>query len=214
MLTLRATAYEFGPYRLDPLGRSLLRDGEVVALPPKAVEVLVALVRHPGAVMGKPELIEAVWPETIVEEANLNQMIFLLRRAFGEDSASGYIATVPRRGYRFTAGVRTIEIPCRIESIAVLPLANLSGDPAQEYFADGITEALITELAKIRSLRVVSRTSVMRYRGTKEPHRADRPRPARASAAGGISDDIRRSVADHGAIDSRRRGPASVGADV
>ncbi len=169
MLTLRATAYEFGPYRLDPLGRSLLRDGEVVALPPKAVEVLVALVRHPGTVMAKPELIEAVWPETIVEEANLNQMIFLLRRAFGEDSTSSYIATVPRRGYRFTAGVRTIEIPCRIESIAVLPLANLSGDPAQEYFADGITEALITELAKIRSLRVVSRTSVMRYRGKKVP---------------------------------------------
>ena len=169
MLTLRTTAYEFGPYRLDPLGRSLLRDGEVVALPPKAVEVLMALIRHPGSVIGKPELIEAVWPETIVEEANLNQMIFLLRRAFGEDSASSYIATVPRRGYRFTAGVRTIEIPCRIESIAVLPLTNLSGDPAQEYFADGITEALITELAKIRSLRVVSRTSVMRYRSTKDP---------------------------------------------
>src|SRR5208283_3453749 len=124
MLTLHATAYEFGPYRLDPLGRSLLRDGEVVALPPKAVEVLVALVRNPGAVVGKPELI---------------------------------------------AGVRTVEIPCRIESIAVLPLANLSGDPSQEYFADGVTEALITELAKIRSLRVVSRTSVMRYRGTNEP---------------------------------------------
>jgi DNA-binding winged helix-turn-helix (wHTH) protein len=58
--------------------------------------------------MGKPEIIEAVWPETIVEEANLKQIIFLLRRAFSEDSSSGYIATVPRRGYRFTAGVRTI----------------------------------------------------------------------------------------------------------
>jgi adenylate cyclase len=168
MLTLRATAYEFGLYRLDPLGRSLLRGGEVVALPPKAVEVLLVLIRRPGTVIGKPELIETVWPDTIVEEANLNQMIFLLRRALGEDSGSGYISTVPRRGYRFTAGVRTIEIPCRIESIAVLPLANV-GDPAQEYFADGITEALITELAKIRSLRVVSRTSVTRFRGTKEP---------------------------------------------
>ena len=67
----------------------------------------------------------------------------------------------------------------------MLPLANVGGDPAQEYFADGITEALITELAKIRSLRVVSRTSVTRFRGTKEPVSADRPRPARASAAGG-----------------------------
>jgi TolB-like protein len=96
-------------------------------------------------------------------------MIFLLRRAFGDGAREEYIATVPRRGYRFTAGVRTIEIPHRIESIAVLPLTNLSGDPAQQYFADGITEELIAELAKIRSLRVVSRTSVMRYRETKDP---------------------------------------------
>jgi TolB-like protein/tetratricopeptide (TPR) repeat protein len=169
MLSVRATAYEFGPYRLDPLGRSLLRRGEPIALPPKAVEVLLQLVRHPGSLVRKPELIEAVWPESFVEEANLNQMIFLLRRAFGNDGGEQYIATVPRRGYRFTAGVRTVEIPHRIESIAVLPLANLSGDPAQQYFADGITEELIAELAKIRSLRVVSRTSVMRYRETQDP---------------------------------------------
>jgi TolB-like protein/Tfp pilus assembly protein PilF len=168
MLSVRATAYEFGPYRLDSVGRSLLRRGEPIALPPKAIEVLLELVRHPGSVVGKPELIEAVWPQTVVEESNLNQMIFLLRRAFGNDGGSEYIATVPKRGYRFTVGVRAIEIPHRIESIAVLPLVNLSGDPAQQYFADGITEALIAELAKIGSLRVVSRTSVMRYRDTKE----------------------------------------------
>src|SRR5208337_859608 len=95
MLTLHATAYEFGPYRLDPLGRSLLRDGEVVALPPKAVEVLMALIRNPGTVVGKPELIDAVWPESFVEEANLNQMIFLLRRAFGDNGGGDYIATIP-----------------------------------------------------------------------------------------------------------------------
>ena len=111
MLASRATAYEFGPYRLDPLGRSLLRRGETISLPPKAIEVLVELVRHPGAVVGKPELIGAVWPQSFVEEANLNQMIFLLRRAFKNDGGSEYIATIPRRGYRFTAGVRPIEIP-------------------------------------------------------------------------------------------------------
>src|SRR5579859_7420287 len=149
MSTLRATAYEFGEYQLNPLGRSLLRRGEVIALPPKAVEVLAELVKQPGSVVGKQELMEAVWPETFVEEANLNQMIFLLRRALGDDNGSEYIATVPRRGYRFAVGVRTVEIPCRIESLAVLPLVNLSDDSAQEYFADGITEALITELAKI-----------------------------------------------------------------
>jgi TolB-like protein/tetratricopeptide (TPR) repeat protein len=164
MTALRTTVYEFGPYRVDPLGRSLHRRGEVVSLPPKAVEVLLELVKRPSVVVGKQDLMEAVWPQTFVEDANLNQMIFLLRQAFGDE----YIATVPRRGYRFTAEVRKAEVPYRIESIAVLPLANLSGDPAQDYFADGITEDLITELSKFDGLRVVSRTSVMRYRGTKE----------------------------------------------
>jgi TolB-like protein/tetratricopeptide (TPR) repeat protein len=164
MPALRTTVYEFGPYRLDPLGRSLQRLSEGISLPPKAVEVLLELVKRPGTVATKHDLMKAVWPEVFVEEANLNQMIFLLRRALGDE----YIATVPRRGYRFTAAVRRTEVSCCIESIAVLPLDNLSGDPAQDYFADGMTEALITELAKFGGLRVVSRTSVMRYRGTAE----------------------------------------------
>ena len=169
MHALRSPGYEFGPYRVDTVGRSLECRGEVIALPPKAVEVLAELVKRPGEVIGKKELMEAIWPETFVEEANLNQMVFLLRRALESSNGSEYITTVPRRGYRFSGTVRTIEIPCRIDSIAVLPLANLGSDSSQEYFADGITEALITELSKIGSLRVVSRTSVMRYKGKTEP---------------------------------------------
>jgi len=169
MKALRSPGYEFGPYRLDTVGRSLECRGEVIALPPKAVEVLAELVKRPGEVVGKKELLETVWPEAFVEEANLNQMVFVLRRAIESTNGSEYITTVPRRGYRFSGTVRRVEIPCRIDSIAVLPLANLSGDPSQEYFADGITEALITELAKVGSLRVVSRTSVMRYKGRAEP---------------------------------------------
>jgi DNA-binding winged helix-turn-helix (wHTH) protein/tetratricopeptide (TPR) repeat protein len=167
--TLHATAYEFGPYRLDPLARSLLRREELVALPPKAVEVLLELVKRPGTVVSKQELMQAVWPQTFVEESNLNQMIFLLRRALGNGSGWEYIATVPRRGYRFAADVHTVEVACRITSLAVLPLANFSDGPAPDYFADGITEAVITELAKIGSLRVVSRASVMRYKQSAEP---------------------------------------------
>lgn len=159
-------AYEFGQYRLDAVGRSLKCGAETLALPPKAVDVLAALVKRPGEVIGKEELMAIVWPESFVEEANLNQMVFLLRRALGAKNGSEYIQTVPRRGYRFGGAVRTVETPCSIDSLAVLPLINLSGNPSQEYFADGITEALIAELAKISSLRVVSRTSVMRYKGT------------------------------------------------
>jgi adenylate cyclase len=169
MKALRSPGYEFGSYRLDTVGRSLECRGEVIALPPKAVEVLAELVKRPGEVVGKKELLETVWPEAFVEEANLNQMVFVLRRAIESTNGSEYITTVPRRGYRFSGTVRRVEIPCRIDSIAVLPLANLSGDPSQEYFADGITEALITELAKVGSLRVVSRTSIMRYKGRAEP---------------------------------------------
>ena len=169
MNTLPSPGYEFGPYRLDVTGRSLECLGEVVALPPKAVEVLAELVKRSGEVVGKKELMEAVWPETFVEEANLNQMIFLLRRALDANGESEYITTVPRRGYRFSGAVRAVKIPCRIDSLAVLPFANLSGNSNQDYFADGITEALIAELSKISSLRVVSRTSVMCYKGKPEP---------------------------------------------
>ena len=169
MKPLRSLAYEFGPYQLDAVGRSLKCGGEVIALPPKAVEVLAELVKRPGEVVGKKELMETIWRETFVEEANLNQMVFLLRRALEANNGSEYITTVPRRGYRFSGTVHAVEIPVRINSIAVLPLTNLSTDANQEYFADGITEALITELAKIGSLRVVSRTSVMRYKARTEP---------------------------------------------
>lgn len=167
--TLPSPGFEFGPYRLDVTGRSLECRGEVIALPPKAVEVLAELVKRSGEVVGKRELMEAVWPETFVEEGNLNQMIFLLRRALDANGESEYITTVPRRGYRFNGAVRAVKIPCRIDSLAVLPLANLGGNASQEYFADGITEALIAELSQIGSLRVVSRTSVMRYKGKAEP---------------------------------------------
>lgn len=169
MVTLRAQAYEFGPYRLEPLSLSLSYCANVVSLPPKAVLVLAELVKRPGSVIAKKELIDAVWQESFVEEANLNQMIFLLRRAFSQNGGAAYIETIPRRGYRFTAPVRPAEVPIQINSIAVLPLTNFSGESHQEFFADGVTEALITELAKIARLRVVSRTSSMQYRAAAAP---------------------------------------------
>src|SRR5262249_31047481 len=97
-----------------------------------------------------------------------------LREALGDSAgAPRYIETLARRGYRFIGRVEAVEAsaPRAARSLAVLPLENLSCDPEQEYFAEGLTEALITTLAKIGDLRVVSRTSVMAYKGVHRPVR-------------------------------------------
>ncbi len=101
--------YEFGPFVLDTAERRLLRDGQTVPLSRKAFETLVALVERSGRLVGKDELMRAVWPDHFVEEANLNHHVWALRKALG-DGASGarYIETVPRHGYRFAAGVREL----------------------------------------------------------------------------------------------------------
>jgi len=229
--------YEFGPFQLDPADRRLLREGQPVPLTPKVFDLLEVLVRKSGRLVGKDELLKEVWPDSFVEEGNLNRNVAILRKALGDGSAgTTYIETVPKRGYRFVASVRisgngsgTIETepvdqnslpkePVRmaerqsnvrperaltsrrwlvlgglaalvvgtvfyalmlrkerdslkpqIKSLAVLPSQNLSGDPAQEYFAEGMTEALISNLAQIGALRVVSRTSMMTFKGSKKP---------------------------------------------
>ena len=98
---------EFGPFRVD-LGLSRLeRGGEVVPVPPKAFDLLLLLVRQPGTVHSKSELMQALWPEVFVEEANLSQHVFTLRKVLGvQPGGQPYIETVPRRGYSFTAEVR------------------------------------------------------------------------------------------------------------
>jgi TolB-like protein/DNA-binding winged helix-turn-helix (wHTH) protein/Tfp pilus assembly protein PilF len=102
--------YEFGPFRLDAAEHLLLRDGAPVPLTPKSFDMLLALVGHSGHMMTKDELMNAVWPDAVVEESNLTVTVSALRRALGEDpSAHRYIETVPRRGYRFVADVRTVE---------------------------------------------------------------------------------------------------------
>lgn len=103
--------YEFGPFRLDPALPLLLRDGEPVQLPPKALETLVVLVERAGRVVRRQELIEAVWPDTVVEENNLSVNVSALRKALGDgEEGEKYIETVPRRGYRFIAPVRDVPV--------------------------------------------------------------------------------------------------------
>ena len=98
--------YQFGPYCIDAEKRALLRDGEVVPLAPKAFDTLLALVQHHGEVLGKDQLMEMLWPDSEVEEANLPLYISALRKALGESpSERRYIVTIPGRGYRFAADV-------------------------------------------------------------------------------------------------------------
>lgn len=105
--TRPAPVYEFGDFRLDPRKRHLWRSGEMVRLAPRVFETLLFLVEHHDTVLDKERLMEAVWPDSIVEENNLSQNISTLRRVFGETpGAHHYIATVPGRGYRFVASVK------------------------------------------------------------------------------------------------------------
>src|ERR1700689_2876096 len=119
--------YEFGPFRLDTPQRLLLRDDCPVALQPKAFDTLLMLVRNSEKVVLKDELLNAVWADTFVQESNLTQNIFVLRKALG-DNAGGrrYIITVPGRGYRFAEKVRPIteaEVAAPQDAAAAQPVS-------------------------------------------------------------------------------------------
>src|ERR1041384_2720706 len=102
--------YQFGPYQFDLSNRILTRHGETIPLTHKATEILIMLISNAGQVVEKDELLKQVWRDTFVEEANLTQNIFMLRRALGDDRTdSKYIETVARRGYRFVGPVRVFD---------------------------------------------------------------------------------------------------------
>src|ERR1044072_9454532 len=176
--------YEFGPYQLNVNTRLLKRSGETISLTPKAADILGLLITRAGQLVEKDELLKEIWPDTFVEEANLSQNIFYLRKALGDDRAGPkYIETVTRRGYRFIANVRVVEaednhVPNGVHVsnqpvVAVLPFTNVMGDPEVEYLVQGITDNIINNLSRISKLRVMSRSAVFRYK-TKDPQQAGR----------------------------------------
>jgi TolB-like protein/DNA-binding winged helix-turn-helix (wHTH) protein/Tfp pilus assembly protein PilF len=236
--------YKFGDFRIDVPKRRLLRaDGDQVPLTPRVFETLLYLVEHSGEVIERDRIMDAVWPDAVVEENNITQNISTLRRILGEAPGSHqFIVTVPGRGYRFVAAVTTVEeaaeassagttrladeaitsgggnalaptpmagevrrrrnrlglgiaagvvaallvavfvwsgrrhasggsavsnsVPLTIseKSVAVLPFANLSGDPENAYFADGIKDEILARLSKVAALKVISRTSTETYK--------------------------------------------------
>jgi TolB-like protein/Tfp pilus assembly protein PilF len=185
-------AYALGPFLLDTQSDLLWRGTQPMALGRRAIALLRALVERPGAVVSKDVLIEAAWSGQAVEESNLTVQIAALRRALGEEPGGDrWIETMPRRGYRFVGPVLTKEendataagaqVTPRSEaitessteplralpdkpSIAVLPFANLSGDPEQEYFTDGMVEEIITALARIPWLFVIAASLSFTYK--------------------------------------------------
>lgn len=185
--------YEFGPFRLDLEQRLLLsHDGQPVALAPKIFETLLLLVERRGRVVLKEEAMRVLWPNSYVEESNLSQNIFMLRKILSEGSPGNeqYIETVKKRGYRFVCPIKEIqesdprvaleeredrgtiaepEVPSRqanaTTSIAVLPMVNETNDSTAEYLSDGITESIINSLSQLPQVRVVARSLVFRYKG-------------------------------------------------
>jgi TolB-like protein/DNA-binding winged helix-turn-helix (wHTH) protein/Flp pilus assembly protein TadD len=239
--------YEFGPFRLDLNRHRLLRGGEVVPLSPKAIQTLTLLVQNPGKLLEREALMQAIWPDVTVEDANLTVAISQLRKALNQNGdAAEFIETIPRVGYRFVADICEVieepaplileersrsqpikpiadngetdgitaappelqakisllseqrrprrmqprlivafalcliiavvaivyrfvrssgSAPANISSVAVLPLKNLTGDPTAEYFSDGMTESIISELSKVPELKVISRASVFIFKG-------------------------------------------------
>ncbi len=241
-MTVKASSppsYEFGGFRLDAAKRLLTRrDGAPVPLTPRVFETLLYLVEHSGEVLDRERLMDAVWPDAVVEDNNLTQNISMLRRVLRQAPGSNeFIVTVPGRGYRFVAEVRqadsgvlvegsAVAEPGRAEeppsgkdhgragagrsarwpwvislsaltilvlgvaifyfwngrrsepdvansgraafavsdkSIAILPFENLSANPEDAFFAEGVQDDILTALAQVADLKVISRSSVRDY---------------------------------------------------
>ena len=117
----RGEFYAFDQFQVDAVKHVLLRDGKLVPLTPKAFEILLVLVRHPGRVLKKEELFQLVWPDAFVEENNLPRNVSALRKALGEEPTEHkYVMTVPGQGYRFVASVRELETLDERESTPAL----------------------------------------------------------------------------------------------
>lgn len=166
----------FRSFELNLQTRNLYRRGLKLRLHGHPIEVLAMLLERPGELVTREALRKALWPEdTFVDfEHGLNTTINRLRETLGDKAdAPQYVETIPRLGYRFIAPIESrpqilLKPASKIESLAVLPLDNLSGDSSQEYFADGMTDALLTDLGKIHALRVISRQSIMQYKGSRK----------------------------------------------
>jgi TolB-like protein/tetratricopeptide (TPR) repeat protein len=181
-----ARILQFDNFELDIRAGELRKRGVKLRLRGQPLQVLASLLKRAGDLVTREELRAEIWPaDTFVDfDHSLHNAIARIRETLGDSSENPrYVETLPRRGYRFLGQVDEVvsdgsaarpqsrgrrTTSHTIQALAVLPLENLSGDSSQDYFADGMSEALITSLAKIKALRVISRTSAMQYKGARK----------------------------------------------
>ncbi len=175
--------YQFGLYTLDTARRELRKADDLVAVEPQVFDVLKLLIEARDRVVSRDDLLEVVWHGRIVSEATISSRLNAARTAIGDTGAQQrLIRTLPRKGVRFVGEVREIAAATpeprdnvapqdavawrgpRAPAIAVLPFANMSGDPEQDYFADGMAEEIITALSRSSGLFVISRNSSFAYK--------------------------------------------------
>jgi TolB-like protein len=181
-LVERKLLYRFERYVVDTDRRELRRSGDLVPLAPQVFDILVYLIRHRERVISKDDLIADVWAGRAVSESALTTRLNGVRKAVGDNGEEQrLIKTLPRKGVRFVgavceeqqagASIRDTPRPAaglvsqEQPSIVVLPFTNLSGDPQQEYFTDGIVEDITTELSRFSELFVIARNSSFTYKG-------------------------------------------------
>src|SRR5215467_7493286 len=173
--------FYFDRHKLDADRRELRRRSTLVAVEPQVFDLLVYLVKNRDRVVTKDDLIASVWGGRIVSDSTLSSRMNAARRAIGDNGdEQRLIRTIPRRGVRFVGEVstepfqseatpapepRTPAIRPSRPAVAVLPFVNVSGEPEQDYFADGITEDIITALSKVRWFLVIARNSSFVYKG-------------------------------------------------
>ncbi|HJQ57568.1 MAG TPA: winged helix-turn-helix domain-containing protein, partial [Vineibacter sp.] len=177
--------YRFNDFVMDTNRRELRRGDQLVAVEPQVFDVLRFLIQSRDRVVSRDDMLAEVWQGRIVSEATLSSRVNSARSAIGDNGEEQrLIKTLSRKGFRFVGAVNEgpdlasqpraeaeaqDRGPCPAEpdlpSIAVLPFNNMSGDPEQDYFSDGMAEEIITALSRMRSLVVIARNSSFQYKG-------------------------------------------------
>ncbi|MHC4857590.1 MAG: winged helix-turn-helix domain-containing protein, partial [Planctomycetota bacterium] len=162
-------------YKIDLADERLWLGNRSISISNKAFQILRLFVNNPNRLLTKNDILDAVWGDICVSEGLVKEYVHDLRMALGDDpKCPAFIETIRGRGYRFLGGIQIVEQTAdsafepssstQLPSLVVLPFTNLSDDPGQDYFSDGITDDIITELSKFPELNVIARNSAFTFK--------------------------------------------------